>query len=116
MNVDGSHLGSSCLAGIGGIIGDSSGRVSFVFAHHIGVATSLKSNAHTFLQGLQLCHSHSLHGVSIEVNSLIVANMVHGFSKIDFINRHIISMLQNSIGTLLTFPEKLIQLRTPLLN
>ncbi|XP_042959541.1 uncharacterized protein LOC122294687 [Carya illinoinensis] len=74
LNVDGSSLGNPGLAGGGGILRDSGGKIVYGFSKHFGNASSVEAELRALLEGVKLCQNLGYTAIDIECDSIILVN------------------------------------------
>ena len=76
LNIDGSFLGSSGLAGGGGLIGDSRGQCIDGFAKAFAVTSSLAAELWALREGLLLCVDLQAQAVVVELDAIIAVSLI----------------------------------------
>ncbi|KAL3503949.1 hypothetical protein ACH5RR_033790 [Cinchona calisaya] len=76
LNVDGSLVSSSGLAGYGGLLQDSTGCLLFGFAYSFGQNTIMAAELSALVEGVKLCMSQGYMDLIIESDFLILCHLI----------------------------------------
>ncbi|XP_010242179.1 PREDICTED: uncharacterized protein LOC104586589 [Nelumbo nucifera] len=88
LNFDGSSVGIPGLAGIGGVIRDSSSKVLSMHSGPLGEGDSLKAELLALLKGLKLSKQADLKNLEIEGDSKIVISWTNSRGNAPWIYKH----------------------------